>query len=444
MKYFFYKSPQLIKSLFLSLYYFKTYNSRYGGIYKKYYNLLDKMDKSSYSQLKEYQNNRIKLFLMFSYKHSEYYRRLFDKIDFHPNDFKNSEDLKAIPHIDKRIIYKEFDNIKTSKWLKGQKYFVKKTSGTSGSPLSIPTTFKFNQITYAKNDFSWNEFIGVPFNKVKVAYFAGHQIKDINSNVKPFWANNILTKTLYFSSYHISENNLKYYAHKLIKYQPKVIAGYPSSVRLIANYFLSNNIKLKIPYAFLSSETLFKSDIDKIQKAFSSKINNFYGNAEGVGPTITRNGQILLLQIDNLLSLNENNLLFTNYENYAFPLINYKIEDRITFSHDKNVSTWPLLYSVNGRDEDYIFTKKNRQIGRLDHIFKNINNVVSSQIIQNKIGEAILNIVPTKNFSIDDKSLILSNAYSRLGKDFIIYINLVSNIDRTKNGKIKFVVNNIK
>jgi len=245
----------------------------------------------------------------------------------------------------------------------------------------------------------------------------------------------------------MSPQNIYYYVNKIKKYKPEVLAGYPSSISLISNYILNNNIKLKVPHIFLSSENLTEQNKNRMIKAFRGKIYNFYGSTEDIGPTyICKNNMMHLIQTDNIVNKVDEDITLTHFGNYAFPLINYKIDDDLLIT-DKLCGCGvegKIIEKIFGRDEDYVLKKNGTKVGRLDHIFKDINNVKESQIVQNKIGEINIKIVKDINFSDFDKKKIISNAKERLGHDFNLYFDIVGQIPRTKNGKLKFVISNIK
>jgi len=438
-------SPQIFKNIILSIYYFRKYNQRYGKVFYNYLNFLEESQYWSYEKLREYQNTRLKKFLIFSYENTDYYKEIFDKANFNPYTFKDKEEIRKLPYLDKKIIRNNYDRIVPQKWLKTQKFIIEKTSGTTGSPLQFPKTIKSNQIKYAKQEFVWKIFTNYLFKDIKVAYFSGHRVKDIRYNNPPFWGYNYLTKTLYFSSYHLSLKNLSYYMEKLIEFKPEVIAGYPSSIYIIAIYIKHENIKIKVPYIWTSSETLRNYQKTVIKEAFGCKINNYYGSAEGIGPTfVCEHNKIHLMEYDNIIEI-KNKLLLTNFEHYAFPFIRYIIDDNIVFDEKKCECNriGKIVKQIDGRIEDYIITPDNKKVGRLDHIFKNVRNVIESQIVQNEINSIDLNLVVNNEFSKFDENIIVKNTKDRLGNGFFININYVDTIPRTNN-KFKFVICNLQ
>tara|TARA_Y100001980_G_C14556662_1_gene349164 strand:+ start:7407 stop:8765 length:1359 start_codon:yes stop_codon:yes gene_type:complete len=440
------KSPQIVKNFLLSLYYIKTYNQRYGSEYKKQLQFLHLSRKWDTAQLEQYQNKKIREFLIFCYNNTIFYKQVFDKINFNPHEYSSKKDLLQIPYLDKSIISNRYNDIYPSSWLKKNKHIYKSTSGSTGTPLSFARTYDSEQRYYAKYDFSWQTSIGKKFKDLRVAFIAGHKIKSVNENDPPFWAYNHLSKTIYFSSYHMSSENIYHYLEKIKKYKPEVLAGYPSSISLIANYILNNDIEICVPHIFLSSENLSENNKNIINKAFGGKIYNFYGNIEDIGPTYEcKQNMMHLIQTDNIVNEIQGEIFLTHFGNYAFPLINYKIDDILSIEDTicDCGAKGKIIKKIYGRNEDYVLKNDGTKVGRLDHIFKGVNNIQESQIIQNKVQEIIIRIVKNKNFAENDKKQIIKNASDRLGNNFEFKFEFVDRIPRTKNGKLKFVISNI-
>jgi phenylacetate-CoA ligase len=79
----------------------------------------------------------------------------------------------------------------------------------------------------------------------------------------------------------------------------------------------------------------------------------------------------------------------------------------------------------------------------LDHLFKDSANVVQAQLFQEKPEEVTVRIVRDPEFSALDEKKILEEARVRLGTDIGIHFEYVEALERTRNGKIRFVVSKV-
>ena len=95
------------------------------------------------------------------------------------------------------------------------------------------------------------------------------------------------------------------------------------------------------------------------------------------------------------------------------------------------------------RKEDYILTPDGRRIGRLDHIFKDMVNIKECQIYQEHIERVIFKVVRGKKYTAKDEKMLLREARTRLGNQIEVDIDYVEAIERTKLGKLRFVISKI-
>ncbi len=96
-----------------------------------------------------------------------------------------------------------------------------------------------------------------------------------------------------------------------------------------------------------------------------------------------------------------------------------------------------------GRIDDCILTKDGRRIGRLDHIFKGVENIAEAQIVQNTLEEIWIRIVPFGTLTDKQRQKVLRNLEERLGKEMKVVIDVVAEIPRTKSGKFRAVICNV-
>jgi len=129
------------------------------------------------------------------------------------------------------------------------------------------------------------------------------------------------------------------------------------------------------------------------------------------------------------------------------PLIRYDIGDVAVYSKLEACDCGrggKIVEKIIGRTDDYIQTPDVRFVGRLDHLFKNSPKVKLAQVVQNEIDEIIIRIVKGMNYTKKDEDSVLNKARFRLGPEIKIRFEYVKEIPRTKSGKHRFIVQNIK
>lgn len=445
----YYALPQTAKNLISTAYGFQQRRARYG---KTFYKTLDFLRASQYwsnDKLFEYQNQQTEKFLADVAPNTAFYK----------NDSRYQENVfENFPIINKQDLRRDLKDFYNQN-LKNIPHVWAHTSGTTGSAIAFPISREHFEREYAFHALAY-EWGGVSLtNREKVAFCSGHPVSPPDKKKPPFWVYDYANNWLYFSSYHLTGENLKSYVSELDEFQPAMLGGYPSSIYLLAlAYEKFGSGKLKLKSISTSSETLLDFQRDKIEGVFQTKIFNLYGNTEKCAYIIEcEKGELhLKLEYSKVEILDEENrpcvfgetgrLVSTGFGNRAFPLIRYDLGDVVTISENQKSACGRggiLIEKIIGRIEDYIITPDGRFIGRLDHLFKDSLNVKEAQIIQKQKDVITIRLVCENVFNKTDERLILDEARLRLGNEIKIKFEQVSEIPRTANGKFRFIVSEI-
>lgn len=362
------------------------------------------------------------------------------------NPFEIKKILSSYRIISKQDVKTNPEDYENNKY---GKYFFNynKTSGTTGTPLRIKQTLECVQIeeAFVYRQLKW---MGYKLGDRKV-WLRGDMIVPMETTNSPFWRRDFITNTLYMSSYHISKETIRSYIEKLEQFNPIVIQAYPSSIGLLASWLESNDFFYqgeKLKGILTSSETLSLEMRNIIEERFQCQVFDWYGQSERVCAIGTcEQGNYHLLTDYSLVDFIDNNgckeIVGTSLNNLATPLVRYKTGDFVEMSSNKCECgrVFPVVKKIHGRVDEIITLSNGTQIGRLDHIFKDINNLMESQIVQTNPDTFIINIVVSLNFKEEDEKHIMRNAHERLG-NVDITIQRCKQIPRGANGKFKFII----
>jgi len=451
----YYNSHYIIKNLITSIYGYLQKKRRFGKFYHEYMKYLKESQWFDNNKLEEIQFEEVKRFLIHAKKNCDFYKELFLKYNFSPEKFQSLKDINKLPILDKDLIRNNLHKF-ISHNISDYNAIWAKTSGTTGEALQFPLSKKCFERDYAFEHlhFSW---AGIK-NGDKIAVCAGHPVAKHNQIRPPFWSYDYTNNWLIFSSYHLSKKNLPYYIMELEKFQPDLLMGYPSSIYLLAlaNDNLGNKIQVKAIRT--SSETLFDFQRKIIENSFNCKVFDYYGNGERCANIVEceKGNYHLKMEHSYVELLDKNNdpvssgdvgrMVCTAFGNYAMPLIRYDIGDVAIFSKKVTCGCGrggKIVEKIVGRTDDYILTPAGRFIGRLDHLFKDSLNVKLAQIVQNEIDEITIRIIKGMNYTKKDEDSILNKVRFRLGNKIKIKFEYVKEISRTKNGKYRFILQNI-
>ncbi|MDA9045004.1 hypothetical protein N9H95_03795 [Gammaproteobacteria bacterium] len=406
--------------------FFLVYLLKYNFIFKFKLKYLQKIALCSSDNEDEIKLKKLKKLLKAS-KRSKFYSDLYKSRNFDINAIKSLEDIKLIPSINKEmIIGKEHSLLVMPKWL----MFQGSTSGSSGASLNV---FYDYLSVIRENAYVWN------YRMQK-----GLNIKDPsvvvrgNLNKKKLFKFDTFTNTLYISSYNLNKNNIKEIFNRISRLKPKALIGYPSSLSILSKLLDENNYKLCIPLAFTSSESIYSFQKTLIRESFGCKLYDWYGNAER---SIALQEEFNEYKEPKLYSINEyheNHIITTSLINNSFPLIRYKVDDRLDIKNEK-------ITAIVGRVDDVVILKDNTAIGRLDHLFKGVSGIRYAQIIQEQINKIDINIVLNINHKFDSE-LLEKQIEHWLGIDIVYQINFINENQLVfmPSGKFKMVVSSVK
>lgn len=441
----------------LNGYAIKIHRERYGKRFREKFRELQQNEWLGYEAMQEYQHNKLQLLIKHAYESVPYYRRIMDDRKLKPDDIRIANDLKKLPVLTREDVKKNARDLISTGFRK-RALIPGHTSGTTGSPLEF---FWDQNMCVYNNAADWRQknWAGLRYGE-RHAVLLGRMIVPRKRMRPPFWRMNYLHNQLWLSSFHMSEENLGHYVKKLRKFKPKVIEGYPSTVYILAKYLESREMSFPVTAVLTSSETLFQTQRETIERAFGCKVFDFYGLAERVifatecdkheGRHLNMDYGITEVLDDKGEPVREGQmgwLVGTSLHNYAMPFIRYKTND-ISAILEKKCScgrAFPLMEDVTTKAEDIVVTKDGRHISPsvLTHPFKPLHNIKISQIIQEDLDLIRIKIVKGPGYTAEDTKKLLAAFYDRVGRDMTVKVEFVKSIERTSSGKYKWVVSKV-
>ena len=403
-------------------------------VIRTYIKRVDAMYEMSNEELKKRNEERFLYIFRRAYDKSPFYHRLYTEAGIKKDDINCLEDIKRLPIITKDMVKKHAPEMLTvPRW----QVMAGHTSGTTGTPLTVYSSW---------SSIWWNQAYTYSA-RLRNGFKYGQPLVSLRGNLdrNTMHMKVHVSNTLYLSSYCINKDTIKTYYDLIIRHKPVAIEGYPSSLYTLALCMSEAGLKLDIPVAFTSSETLLDYQRTLIEKQLGTEIYDNYGMTEQtiyLQEAFNHQGYYELpgYSINEYL---EDGELCTSLTNVDFPLIRYRSNDIIELAELDAEHPQVIVKSVEGRKEDFLVCKDGGRIQRLDFIFKGVNHVRYGQLVQEKNGFLNVNIVPDFGFSKLDEMSIENNVIERIGKDNIDFkINQIKESDLvyTKRGKFKFLI----
>jgi phenylacetate-CoA ligase len=400
----------------------------------------------SQNEIFEYQTTKLRKLIQHAYTTVPFYRHLFDKYKIDPDDIQTVADLTKVPVIDKSVLRKFPVKNRISTAVSKQSLKQLYTGGSTGQPFSIYVTGEeLDMIVAHKWRFYFEHGCNF-FDKEAL-------VEGIHGTVRKGWLNRLgLARRVEVPHGLLIQDQLKV----ILNERSDVYRGYPSRLHLIAKYAEENHIDIKQPKAIFSdSETLLPYMRNSIEKAFRVKVTNIYDSfefgytawecREHSGLHINCDSQIVQI-MKNDIEVEDGNrgeIVVTNLDGYAMPLIRYNTKDVGRKLKGKCVCgiDFPMLATVEGREWDFLFSPSGEKISPLviTGFIAIQKGVIEYRVTQKKKEEIDIEIVVSKNYNYNTDSLIkryFENQYHF--KE--IKISHPQSLKKTPSGKFRSVI----
>ena len=451
------KLPNFIKRPTKRVYNSIPDNLKYGKVFNDTYSFLQESQYWSKEKLEEYQMNEITKLLNHSYKNVPYYRKVFDERGLKPRDIQNFNDLKQLPYLTKEIIQNNLEDLVARNYDKRNLTYV-----TTGGSTGIPMGFYADKRVVRPREWA---FMTTQWSRVGYDINKKNKCVILRGNIPEKGLYEYDGKDLILSSYQLTDNNMKMYINMIKKFEPDFIQAYPSSISILSDFILQNDIKLNLynlKAILCGSENLYDFQRIKIKDAFNVRVYSWYGHTEVsclAGECEKSSSYHIFPEYGYTELINENDndvtgedevgeIVATGFNNYAVPFIRYKTMD-LAVNTNKVCScgrNYKLIKRIEGRKQDYFINRYGNKITFTcsdDALWRVNDKIFAYQYIQNEPGKVILTIEPKKELDAKDYKCIRQD-FLKFYPDFEIEIKLVEHIERTKRGKYKFLIQKLK
>jgi phenylacetate-CoA ligase len=337
---------------------------------------------SSHEQVEQSAQLRLKRLLRHALKHSTFYRKYYAE---HGITFKDIDALRPddLPFVTKEILMNNFDEVSSDpalnwrdvqrftennddhrSWFKNR-YKIIKSSGTSG---------RYGFFVYDRR--AWNILRAMligraaharvnPLRRTKLAIVL--DTKGLHAGISMMGNVPRAFYDLLIIDVHEPQDAI---SDKLNSFRPEILTGYANCILMCACEQLKGRLNIKPAQVGCSGEPLTDEGRNLIFRAFDAYPTNLYASSESVFIANSRREcQNLHVAFDwNLLEAIDDcgmksqdeavgNAVLTNLYAYAFPLIRYKMNDRISLHTNPCPvcgSVFPVITTIEGRAEEML------------------------------------------------------------------------------------------
>ena len=403
-----------------------------------------------------YQLERLRAILKLAYEKTPFYRRMFDSLEFHPDRIRGLDEMGRLPTTDKKAICENLLDMCTKSIRKADVDFGS-TGGISGAPLHFYLNASRSSVEYAYLTASWERVgykLGMP-----MAVLRGRPVrcdrKGLHYEYDP------ILRYHYYSSFHMSDENMARYLKHIATIGPCFLHGYPSTIAALVRFVVRSlePVPRNIRGIIVESETVYPEQRRIAQEIFGCRYFSCYGQSEKVvlaagceksddyhvSPTY---GYFELLdESGNPVTTpgQRGEIVGTGFINTVVPFIRYRTGDWATYVGDRCEACGRehvIIQDIRGhRTQEVLVAADGSEISwtALNMHDDTFLHVRQFQFMQRKPGQVVLRIAPADGFGEKDASRIQRNLGCKLDGRITFTIELVDTIPLSLRGKAIYV-----
>jgi phenylacetate-CoA ligase len=231
----------------------------------------------SAERTREYQLERLRSVCGLAYSKSRFYHRAFEAAGFHPDALKTVDDLAVLPTIDRHTIQKHAGEMCTRPASK-RSVDLCTSGGTSGTQLAFYMDHDRSFVEYAYLVASWGRTgysFGMPMAVLR-AYTPKPNRKNFHHEYDP------LLNHHYYSSFHMTDGNMRRYLEHIATIGPCFLHVYPSTVSSLSRFLRRSGMHAptNILGIIAESENVYPDQRADIEEVFGVRMFSCYGHSE--------------------------------------------------------------------------------------------------------------------------------------------------------------------
>ena len=410
------------------------------------------------ARLQELQIERLRALLLRAQRQVPYYRDAFSRIGFDAaRDFKGVPDLMRLPLLDKAAIRGNIETLKADDANNLVRY---NTGGSTGAPLTFfvgrhrvshDVAAKWRATRWWDVDIGDREIViwGSPI--------------ELGAQDRVRMVRDTLMRTELMSAFATTEAGLDGHVERIRQRKPKMLFGYPTVLARIASHAEDKGIrldKLGIRVAFVTSECLYQSQREQIERVFGCPVANGYGGRDSgfiahqcpAGKLHITSEDIVIEVLDpegrQLPPGESGEIVVTHLQSGDFPFIRYRTGDVGALDTEPCSCgrTLPVLKDVHGRTTDFLINQDGTLIhsAALAYIMRDLPAVRAFKVIQETLDWTRVQIVYDGQFDDKARQCVEAGFHARMGKQVKIEVELVPEILPEKSGKYRYCVTKLE
>ena len=152
---------------------------------------------------------------------------------------------------------------------------------------------------------------------------------------------------------------LEDWVKRLKRFQPNIIIGYPSAIKIMAELAEQGEVEVRIEKVISCGEPLGAGLRTYLEEIFGAGVVNIYGASESLALGVEMDPAEGMHLFDdlNMIEIENGVMYLTCLYNFGQPLIRYRLSDRLTLKKAGTGDRYPFTRAVGllGRNEDILW-----------------------------------------------------------------------------------------
>jgi len=340
---------------------------------------------------------------------------------------------------------------------------LRKSGGSTGHPLELYLDNRLKTINRALERLGDYEWVQMPYRARRVVLWG------LNQNEKgDGWKERLAFELKgalqhrwkYYVTY-ADEATMGGYVHQLQRIRPQILFGYVSAVKKLAEYVDKHGVTgLRPEVVMTTSETLTEEDRAYLQEVLQARVVNRYAAAEvgliasecPAGKLHIHSHRLIVEALKDGRPVppgEPGELVITDLDNYAFPLVRYAIGDVGILSSERCRCgrSLPVLEQVLGRTHEVVRTAAGDEIAataliRAVRRANGRNQIRQVQFLQDCTERLVVRIIRGESYSDQTEASIRDGLQRRFFAQCAMRIEFeyVDEIAPAASGKVKTFV----
>jgi phenylacetate-CoA ligase len=408
--------------------------------------------------LRQVAEEKLRRIVTHAYRTSAYYRQAWDSTDFRPSSGFSSRDLQHLPFLTKDALKAHKESLVSDRY-RADQLDVSYTGGTTGTQTSFYLD-RFCKVSRFGRQLGMLELCGYrPGMRRALVWGVQADLPPggMRRSLKQ-WFRNYASSEEALCCHVLNEPVLREYHHRLTRFRPDVLYGYPSALVQLAQFAEEESLApIRVSRIITTAEHLSGSARTRLARVFGGEVFNLYCTREHgcIGFECERHqgfhvdtGSVYLEIVSNGRPVEpgqNGEIVITDLLNYGMPFIRSQIKDLGAWSAQpcECGSPLPLLKGLDGRSSDLLYRPDGSTVPGLlaTDVFHELSSIRYLQFVQERIDRIELRLVVTHAFSEEVRREVLRQVRKIMGDAIAVEVRIVDEIERNpRSGKLREVV----